>query len=55
VRAAEAMIAIANGTQAPRHLPLGVWGYNALTERLAKVRQDMEALRELSVSADFPA
>ena len=55
VRAAEAMIAIANGTQAPRHLPLGVWGYNALTERLEKVRQDMEALRELSVSADFPA
>jgi NAD(P)-dependent dehydrogenase (short-subunit alcohol dehydrogenase family) len=55
LRAADAMIAIANGTEAPRHLPLGVWGYNALTERLAKTRQEMEALHDLSVSADFPA
>lgn len=53
VRAGEAMIAIARNTEAPRHLVLGEWGFNAVVERMHKRTQDIESQRELSLSADF--
>ena len=53
VRAGEAMIAIARNADAPRHLVLGGWGYYTVVERLEQVKQEVESLRELSLSADF--
>ncbi|MDR5815273.1 oxidoreductase [Caballeronia sp. LZ033] len=53
VRAGEAMISIANNAEAPRHLVLGAWGHDAVVGRLHQVVQDIEGLRELSLSADF--
>lgn len=53
VRAGEAMIGIARNTEAPRHLVLGEWGFNAVVERMHKRTQDIESQRELSLSADF--
>lgn len=54
VRAGEAMIALTQSPNPPRHLVLGAFGYDAvvtrLAERLAEVRQG----RETSVAADFP-
>ncbi|WP_109126070.1 oxidoreductase [Dyella sp. C11] len=55
VRAADIMIDIANGTSAPRHLPLGAWAVQALVEKLAQRTAEIESLRDLSASADFPA
>jgi NAD(P)-dependent dehydrogenase (short-subunit alcohol dehydrogenase family) len=53
VRAGEAMIAIARNADAPRHLVLGAWGFNAVVEYLDKLKADIESQRDLSVSADF--
>lgn len=53
VRAAEAMVTIARGADAPRHLVLGAWGFNAVVERLEQRVQEISNQRDLSLSADF--
>ncbi|RFU43997.1 oxidoreductase [Paraburkholderia sp. DHOC27] len=53
VRAGEAMIAIARNAEAPRHLVLGAWGFNAVVDYLHQLTKDIESQRELSLSADF--
>jgi hypothetical protein len=53
VRAGEAMIAIARNTEAPRHLVLGAWGFNAVVDDLQKRTKEIESQRDLSLSADF--
>lgn len=52
-KAADAMIAIARGAAAPRHLVLGAWGFNAVVEQLRGRLREIEGQRELSLSADF--
>jgi NAD(P)-dependent dehydrogenase (short-subunit alcohol dehydrogenase family) len=53
VKAAEAMVTIARGADAPRHLVLGTWGFNAVVERMEQRAQEISAQRDLSVSTDF--
>ncbi|MBD1552437.1 oxidoreductase [Pseudomonas typographi] len=54
VRAADAMIALTQRPDAPRHLVLGSWGYDTvLADRRARLEQT-ELLRDISVGADFP-
>lgn len=53
VRAAEAMVTIARGADAPRHLVLGAWGFNAVVERLEQRVSEISQQRDLSLSADF--
>jgi len=53
VRAAQAMVTIAHGADAPRHLVLGAWGFNAVVERLEQRVRDISMQRDLSLSADF--
>jgi len=54
VRAAQAMIDIALRPDAPRHLVLGKWGYEAVTRKLGERLAEIEAHRTASVGADFP-
>ncbi|WP_375465900.1 oxidoreductase [uncultured Methylobacterium sp.] len=54
VRAAEAMIRVTEMDDPPRHLVLGAWGYEAVTERLKGRLAEIEAWRETSLGADFP-
>ena len=51
--AAEAMIAIACGADAPRHVVLGEWGYETVIDHLQKRLQNILDQRQLSLSADF--
>ncbi len=53
VRAAEAMIAITQENQPPRHLVLGAFGYDAVTDRLRARLSEIEGGRERSLAADF--
>ncbi|SEM57613.1 Short-chain dehydrogenase [Sphingomonas gellani] len=53
-RAAQAMIAAAERSDPPRHLVLGKFGYNAVTDRLRERLRGMEADQETSLAADFP-
>jgi len=53
VRAAQAMISIARGADAPRHLVLGAWGFKAVVERMEERVREIEKQRDLSLSADF--
>jgi NAD(P)-dependent dehydrogenase (short-subunit alcohol dehydrogenase family) len=53
VKAAEAMVTIARGTDAPRHLVLGTWGFNAVVERMEQRSHEISMQRDLSVSTDF--
>jgi len=55
VRAAQAMVAIARGAEAPRHLVLGAWGFNAVVERMEERVRAISMQRALSLSADFDA
>jgi NAD(P)-dependent dehydrogenase (short-subunit alcohol dehydrogenase family) len=54
VRAGEAMIAIVERDDPPRHLVLGRFGYDAVVEKLQERLAEIQGLRELSLSADFP-
>jgi NAD(P)-dependent dehydrogenase (short-subunit alcohol dehydrogenase family) len=54
VRAGEAMIRITETDNPPRHLVLGEFGYNAVTDRIKQRLTQIEAWREASVGADFP-
>lgn len=54
VRAAEAMIAAVTRDAPPRHLVLGKWGYDAVTERLRARVAEIEGLRDKALGADYP-
>ena len=54
VRAGEAMIAAVTRETPPRHLVLGKWGYDAVTERLRARVAEIEGLRDEALGADFP-
>jgi NAD(P)-dependent dehydrogenase (short-subunit alcohol dehydrogenase family) len=54
VRAAQAMIDIALKPDAPRHLVLGKFGYDAVTQKLGERLAEIEAHRAASLGADFP-
>jgi NAD(P)-dependent dehydrogenase (short-subunit alcohol dehydrogenase family) len=53
VKAAQAMVSVAVGAGAPRHLVLGTWGFNAVVERMEQRVRDISAQRDLSLSTDF--
>jgi NAD(P)-dependent dehydrogenase (short-subunit alcohol dehydrogenase family) len=53
-RAADAMIAIALAPDAPRHLVLGRFGYDAVLKAQRERVATIEGTRDLSLSADFP-
>jgi NAD(P)-dependent dehydrogenase (short-subunit alcohol dehydrogenase family) len=54
VRAGQAITAITEEKEPPRHLVLGKWGYDAVTDRLKHRTAEIEANRERSLSADYP-
>ncbi len=54
VRAGEAMIRLTQTQNPPRHLVLGGFGYEAVTDRLRKRLAEIEAWRETSLGADYP-
>ncbi|RYY10237.1 MAG: SDR family NAD(P)-dependent oxidoreductase, partial [Alphaproteobacteria bacterium] len=54
VRAGEAMIALTEDANPPRHLVLGAWGYDAVTKKLAERLKEIEAHKADSLAADFP-
>ncbi|RWX76943.1 SDR family NAD(P)-dependent oxidoreductase [Neorhizobium lilium] len=54
VRAGQAMIRIVEDGNAPRHLVLGELAYDGVTAKLKERLGEIESLRELSLSADFP-
>lgn len=55
VRAGEAIIAVAEEPNPPRHLVLGKFGYDAVTARLKERLAEIESRREQALGADFPA
>jgi len=54
VRAGQAMIKIVEQGNAPRHLLLGELAYDAVTAKFKERLQEVESLRDLTLSADFP-
>jgi NAD(P)-dependent dehydrogenase (short-subunit alcohol dehydrogenase family) len=54
VRAGEIMIRVAEMAEPPRHLVLGAWGYEAVTQRLRERLDEIKGLRELALEADYP-
>lgn len=54
VRASEAMIRVTEMDAPPRHLVLGAFGYDAVTNRLKQALAEIEAWRETSLGADYP-
>jgi NAD(P)-dependent dehydrogenase (short-subunit alcohol dehydrogenase family) len=54
VRAGEAMIALTESANPPRHLVLGAFGYDAVTTKLAGRLKEIEAHKADSLGADFP-
>ena len=55
VRAGEAIIAAVGQDVPPRHLVLGGFGYEAVTAKLRERLAAIEAARDISLGADFPA
>ena len=54
VRAAAAMIRVTEVENPPRHLVLGAFGFDAVTNNLKTALAEIEAWRETSLSTDFP-
>ena len=54
VRAGEAMIALTETRDPPRHLVLGAWGFDAVVERMRQRLHQVLETRDASLSADFP-
>ena len=50
-----AMIALSQMAVPPRHLPLGVWGYDSVLGDRRRRLEQLEGLRAISVAADFPS
>jgi len=55
VRAGEAMIRVVEDANPPRHLVLGAIGYENVTKALRERLRQIEAGREISIGADYPA
>ncbi len=55
VRAGEAMIAITQEANPPRHQVLGAFGYETVSRKLKERLAEVEARKAMSLSADFPA
>ncbi len=55
VRAAAAMIAFAEEEAPPRHMVLGAFGMDAVTDRLRARLAEVEGRRAASMATDFPA
>ena len=55
VRAGEAIIAAVGQDVPPRHLVLGAFGYEAVAAKLRERLAAIEAARDISLGADFPA
>ncbi len=53
-RAAQAMIAITESANPPRHLVMGAWGFEAVTAKLAERLQEIEQWKATSIGTDFP-
>jgi NAD(P)-dependent dehydrogenase (short-subunit alcohol dehydrogenase family) len=53
-RAAQAMIALVERADPPRHLVLGKWGYDAVTKTLRDRLTEIEANRDIALGSDFP-
>lgn len=54
VRAADAMIALTERADPPRHLVLGRWGHDVVVQRLRERLAEIESLREEALATDFP-
>ncbi len=54
VRAGEAMIALTETANPPRHLVLGEFGYRTIVENLRQRLAEIEGQRATSLAADFP-
>jgi NAD(P)-dependent dehydrogenase (short-subunit alcohol dehydrogenase family) len=54
VRAAQIMIDIALKPNAPRHLVLGKFGYDAVTAKMKERLAEIESQRDVALAADFP-
>jgi NAD(P)-dependent dehydrogenase (short-subunit alcohol dehydrogenase family) len=54
-RAATAMIAITEHDSPPRHLVMGAWGYEAVTNKLKERLAQIEAWKQTSIDTDFPS
>jgi NAD(P)-dependent dehydrogenase (short-subunit alcohol dehydrogenase family) len=54
-RAASAMIAITEHANPPRHLVMGAWGYDAVTNKLKERLTQIEAWKQTSIETDFPS
>lgn len=54
VRAGEAIIAVTEEPNPPRHLVLGKFGYDAVTAKLRERLAEIEGRREQALGADFP-
>ena len=55
VRAGEAMIALTQAADPPRHIVLGKWGFDAVTAALKERLAEIEGQREASLGTDFPS
>ena len=53
-RAAAAIIAVAEQAEPPRHLVLGAWGLDAVTNKLRTALAEIEAGRATGLATDFP-
>jgi NAD(P)-dependent dehydrogenase (short-subunit alcohol dehydrogenase family) len=52
-RASDIMIALTQQPKPPRHMVLGAWGFDTVTQVLQSRLQEIREQREISVSADF--
>lgn len=55
VRAGEAMIALTEHANPPRHLVLGAFGVDAVEKKLKATLAELETWKKVSLAADFPA
>ncbi|MCA0042725.1 SDR family NAD(P)-dependent oxidoreductase [Celeribacter sp. ASW11-22] len=53
-RAARIMIDVAAQSEPPLRLPLGSYSYSALSARLEELKEQFEAVKDLTLAADFP-
>ena len=54
VRAAQAMIEVTESENPPRHLVLGAWGIDAVSNKLKATLAEVEAWRDVGIATDFP-
>lgn len=54
VRAAQAMVAITQSAEPPRHLVMGAWGFETVTAKIAERLKQIEKWKDTSIGTDFP-